>query len=182
MGLTSGILYRTAYKNKSFKMHTLTLLNISTVEVFVPKLGLEWARQKLLQYSWKCQQIDYIRCFLLSEYPDVIPQDNERVSKNHNILDETDHSFLTHIWSKHQTVHSVLEKHFWIYAERTISINKKLKKKIRKDLFSTWQMKKNIHQIFEVKIQREKWTQLTVISTECPIGDGSFAHRTLDAR
>lgn len=43
-------------------------------------------------------------------------------------------------------------------------------------------MKKNIHQIFEVKIQREKWTQLTVISTECPIGDGSFAHRTLDAR
>lgn len=132
MGLTSGILYRTAYKNKSFKMHTLTLLNISTVEVFVPKLGLEWARQKLLQYSWKCQQIDYIRCFLLSEYPDVIPQDNERVSKNHNILDETDHSFLTHIWSKHQTVHSVLEKHFWIYAERIISINKKLKKKNQK--------------------------------------------------
>lgn len=45
-----------------------------------------------------------------TEHPDIIPEDNEHVLRNHNILDETDHSFLMHFWSEHQTVCSVLVK------------------------------------------------------------------------
>ena len=59
-----------------------------------------------------------------TEYPDIIPEANEHVSRNHNVLDETDHSFLMHIWSRHQTVFSVLEKSIWMYPEEIMSIQK----------------------------------------------------------
>lgn len=59
-----------------------------------------------------------------TKYPGIISEDNEHVLRNHNILDETDHSFLMPFRSKHQTDFSVFEKRLWVYAEEIISIQR----------------------------------------------------------
>lgn len=75
-----------------------------------------------------------------TEHPDIIPEDNEHVLRNHNILDETDYSFLMHFWSEHQTVCSVLVKCLWMYAEQIISIQKTPEEVFFFNFFSNLQM------------------------------------------